>query len=92
MLNKILTWVLIVAGFIVIVIGKTKGFHLTEGEAFIYLWQYWLSALLLFGSAALLLYYSRTTRTKCSVCGKKFKVDERKYWDYSKPTHKGCLK
>jgi len=43
---KLIGYILCAVGCMIVAIGRIKGIHLTEGEAFVQLWYYWLFGLL----------------------------------------------
>lgn len=39
---KILSYSFLALSLLIIILGQIKGFHMTEGEKFINLWDYWV--------------------------------------------------
>jgi hypothetical protein len=45
-MKSVFKWVLLAAVAIIVIIGRVKGYDMTEGQAFVRLWGYWLTAFL----------------------------------------------
>lgn len=54
-LKEVAAWLLIVATAALVVAGRVETLHLTEGEAFLAGWPYWLGAAFLALCAALVI-------------------------------------
>lgn len=55
MLRKTISCFLLIAAVYFVIAGRVKTFHLTEGEALAYGWEYWLASLACGLTASLLL-------------------------------------
>lgn len=56
-LRDFLMIICFISGVFLVALGRIKTFHLTEVEAFIHLWYYWVGALVCFCIGAVLFYH-----------------------------------
>ena len=52
--ERFIVWTFFVMAMVCLIAGRAETFHMTEGEAFIYGWKYWIGTIFFALGAALL--------------------------------------